>query len=418
TSSISQSRRVELYSWRVGAGPLFSYLDVGEISRGTMRDVPAPIPANLPEWVCGEIDSCGHDIPAGGSLVLWPECDRLPYRKATTVRAKLFEALGRTYRYSLREGIRILVNGRLVDPIDPLMEWGATATTWGRATQYGDELTYEFKVPRAPSRTSVVRVRFTVLPVAKWARLPLETRRQLGVIGGAGVSIVRAGRELDNGWHLMGGKRRENYDDWWRCELRFEPELDEYFGVTHSKQGVTPHPALRDAMGADFERIARTLNARVRSEFVRLSTARAAPRGQPHEATDVPTVSEDAVARLARERERFLPPVGQRIQKFRIMHAPLVSARFFAVALEKGELIVTMNSEHPAFRAATNAASDTREMLETFLIAAARAEVAATSRRHAASSIEALADTSNEPLSHFFEAWSDVLAAYLNRRTR
>ena len=32
-----------------------------------------------------------------------------------------------------------------------------------------------------------------------------------------------ANREIDFGWFFMGNKRRENYDDWWRCEVKFEP---------------------------------------------------------------------------------------------------------------------------------------------------------------------------------------------------
>ena len=54
----------------------------------------------------------------------------------------------------------------------------------------------------------------------------------------AEVAGIRAGREVDYGWFFLGGKRRENYDDWWRCEVRFDPVLDELFGITHSKQAI------------------------------------------------------------------------------------------------------------------------------------------------------------------------------------
>ena len=77
---------------------------------------------------------------------------------------------------------------------------------------------------------------------------------------GAGVSIVRAGREIDHGWFFMGGKRKENYDDWWRCEVRFEPSLDELFGVTHTKQQVYPSAAVLDILTPDLEQAARALD--------------------------------------------------------------------------------------------------------------------------------------------------------------
>ena len=52
-----------------------------------------------------------------------------------------------------------------------------------------------------------------------------------------GVSIVRAGRELDldTGW-------TNSYDPterWWGVEIEFPPDLDEIFGVTNNKQSTT-----------------------------------------------------------------------------------------------------------------------------------------------------------------------------------
>ena len=54
---------------------------------------------------------------------------------------------------------------------------------------------------------------------------------------------------------FMGGKRKENYDDWWRWEIRFEPELDEEFGVTHTKQGIRPSEKLRSSAHSRVEKI-------------------------------------------------------------------------------------------------------------------------------------------------------------------
>ena len=83
-------------------------------------------------------------------------------------------------------------------------------------------------------------VTFSELPVHEWHDLPNEEKRQLGIVNGAGVSVVRAGREIDYGWFFLDGKRRENYDDWWRAEIRFDAVLDEAFGITHTKQQIRP----------------------------------------------------------------------------------------------------------------------------------------------------------------------------------
>jgi hypothetical protein len=78
---------------------------------------------------------------------------------------------------------------------------------------------------------------------------------------------MRADCEIDRGWYFMGAKRRENYDDWWRSEINFEPVLDELFGITHGKQGISPRPEMLAALEIDLEPIARALNNRVRQGF-------------------------------------------------------------------------------------------------------------------------------------------------------
>ena len=102
-------------------------------------------------------------------------------------------------------------------------------------------------------------VTFTELPIEKWHLYSNEEKRLQGISSRAGVSIVRAEREIDYGWYFMGTKRKENYDDWWRCEIRFNPELDELFGVTNTKQGIRPTEAIKNILTADIERIARNL---------------------------------------------------------------------------------------------------------------------------------------------------------------
>jgi hypothetical protein len=78
------------------------------------------------------------------------------------------------------------------------------------------------------------------------------------------TSVIRAGREIDYGWFFLDGKRRENYDDWWRCEIRFDPALDEAFGITHTKQQIHPKDYLTEVLAPDLENVAKALNGRVR----------------------------------------------------------------------------------------------------------------------------------------------------------
>ncbi len=115
-----------------------------------------------------------------------------------------------------------------------------------------------------------VEILFTELPVAEWHELSNEEKRSRGVANGAGVSIVRGKREVDFGWFFMGAKRRENYDDWWRCELRFDPDLDDAFGITHTKQQIRPKDYLSEALQPILEDTAKALNSRVRQKHLNL----------------------------------------------------------------------------------------------------------------------------------------------------
>lgn len=102
------------------------------------------------------------------------------------------------------------------------------------------------------------------LPLDKWHDLLAEEKKARRITSAPCVSAVRAGREIDHGWFFMGGKRHENYDAWWRCEVSFHPVLDELFGITNSKQAISPRGELLDMLGQHLEPIGRGLNNRVR----------------------------------------------------------------------------------------------------------------------------------------------------------
>src|SRR5439155_17466117 len=190
-------------------------------------------------------------------------------RKLGPLTRRLRTELGRLFRYQLWAGKRLLVNGEKVISFDPLFEHEGINLTG--AKPFGPELSYEVEIPRAsPARTSLINVRFTELPVDKWHSLSNVEKNTQGIAKNAGVSVIRAGREIDRGWFFMGQKRKENYDDWWRCEVHFEPALDELFGVTHTKQEIHPTEKLLSILVPDLEKIARELNARARRAFLKV----------------------------------------------------------------------------------------------------------------------------------------------------
>lgn len=358
-ASLSQARRVEVVAWQ-NSGPAQQVaLDVDAIAAGQ----PVTLRARR----------IGASTTSSGCRVTWRMCDRIEYRRLGWLERALRHDLGRMYRRYLADGLTLTLNGIAIEAEDPLMF--ATKIEGTTASMAFEPLEYELRTTEGTS--AWVRVRFTSLPVHRWHRLDNVSKRRLGIVGGGGVSILRAGREIAHGWHLMGGKRKENYDDWWRCEIEFEPVLDEHFGITITKQGIRPSAQLREALEPELESIARLLNARVREAFEDVKFQSAA----------------ETSCRIAAAADRDLPVLPMRRGRrtsgplnYRISTTQLGADTMFATSLRSNTLDVQLNIDHPAFTAlyqplqsfVDGAGADLRTALELLILSFARSTVATT----------------------------------------
>jgi hypothetical protein len=351
-ASLSQARRVEVTSWQNGKPANQVSLDVDTITAGAPVDLRARRRTGA--------------TTGSGCLVVWRNCDRIEYQRLAWLERALRRDLGRMYRRFLISGdLTLTINGKGVDPVDPLL---LTAKVEG----YSAHLAFEplhYELAASSGKTAYVTVRFAMLPVHHWHHLDNATKRRIGIIGGAGVSILRAGREIAGGWHLMGAKRKENYDDWWRCEIEFDPILDEHFGITINKQGIRPTQALQEALGPELESIARLLNSRARQAFEEVKFRAATEMScRIAEATDVdlPVIRTEGKASGA--------------LNYRIGSEQLPIETMFTSTLKRRTLDVTLNVDHPAFAAlyrplqtlGDEAAGELRIALELFLLSFAR----------------------------------------------
>ena len=223
-----------------------------------------------------------------GTLIIWTKCDRLDFNgREDTLTKELPWSLGQTYRHYLARGRSIRVNGREVKPFDPLFLM--PEAEYHGASTHGAPLEYELPVRRKVGATSTVRVRFSLLPEewqAKFRRNQKE-RRTRGIDRVKGFSVVRAGREIDAGYFRLLGEHWEHA--WWSCEISFEPELDELFGVTHTKQTVKLTERVRTTIEKDLMANIRTLNVEI------------VERGKKRHA-----ISTKEAEAIAKERDRFL----------------------------------------------------------------------------------------------------------------
>jgi Histidine kinase-, DNA gyrase B-, and HSP90-like ATPase len=405
-SSLSQARRVEVITWKKPNSVWRSYLDVDEIVSGKLKSVPAPQRTNQ-KFAKTE----------SGTIVVWTKCDRIEFKSEKPFLAKIRKLLGRLFRKHLWEGKKIFVCGEKVLPIDPLFLRSVDSEN---AISFGSELEYKITIPDAQNKTSTVKVQFVELPIEKWHSLSNEQKQAKGISKGAGVSIIRAGREIDHGWFFMGKKRKENYDDWWRCEICFEPELDEFFGVTNTKQGIRPKEILNGILSPDIEQIAHMLNGRVRMRYATVKAELERTNGEkiatrrdhllepPQMAftmnNNLAPYGLHAAQSIYNEKNVLIHGLSYRIETKRI-----AEQSFFVPLLNEQEIIVLLNENHPFFQCIYSpfvrlSNQDTRlfyQHLELTLLAAARAEctVSPTDKQRVIKTMR--------------EEWSKVLATFL-----
>lgn len=245
-SSISQCKRVDVWTWQAGTVH-HAYLDVQEVQDGTMTEVPEPQLSEIPlEWR----SLIAGDVEEHGTLVVWSKLDRITWKQSTTLLRHTEFISGRVYRHFIDDkSVRIrlaayesktkaTVYESFVRPNDPLYLMAGT-----NAPSPFNQL--PAFVPFGQPMVLHVAHGGTEHPVTIVASIcKPETRREGGgkAIGqhaqrNQGISVVRARRELElNHTFTSSYDTRER---WWGIEVQFEPGLDDVFGVTNNKQSAT-----------------------------------------------------------------------------------------------------------------------------------------------------------------------------------
>jgi hypothetical protein len=258
SSSISQSKRVDVYTWTNGKeNSIYSYLDVDDIINGKLTEVPKPTLKVIPD----EFNKLGLKYKKTGTLVVWSNIDRCLWKTGKTIIEHSESIIGRMYRKFISSGqvvitARVFKKNALTTPIlqknflpnDPMYLMTNTTVSkilkdsdiadpmfdyWGGKDNYEREYKIFFD-----NQEHLVYVRYSV--AKEEARKSKSTTNAGSLKHGThageniGVSILRSGRELD-----LDTTWANNYDTrerWWGVEIEFPPSLDEVFGVTNNKQ--------------------------------------------------------------------------------------------------------------------------------------------------------------------------------------
>ena len=254
-SSISQARRVEVYSWSSPGKVMRAHLDLDEIKDNKLSTLDEPVTANLPDWL---VSACPEKVEDTGTLVLWSNMDNLDLKRPETLVNRLNGELCRIYRHfldddddygtkrnitvhSVQKGQQRINKSSALKANDPLYlltpnnlpgyENEATNSLWGEP--FSIDVRYSLG---GAEMLSPVRFQFTI------AQPEIQNLGGNSIQGrhyakNTGISFVRAGREIDfDGFDFL--ERSEPRHRWWGAEVRFDPVLDELFGLTNNKQEV------------------------------------------------------------------------------------------------------------------------------------------------------------------------------------
>ena len=257
TSSLSQCRQVDVWTWQDGIGnAVHCYLTVDEIESGRGEVPPydsLPVP---PEWVRVMNESVSDSV--SGTLVVWSNLDQVNEKRAETVIRHMEQEAGRIYRHFMADGsvdiqmsrfdanMDIAITSRDVRPNDPMYLMSSSATPneegdpWSETPMFAERTDSPRYYPvRWEDKEYTVTVRYSKTKDDALKLGPTGVRAGNLLHGrhagrNTGISVVREGRELVTLLPMVA--RHDERNRWWGCEISFDSGLDALFGVDHNKQ--------------------------------------------------------------------------------------------------------------------------------------------------------------------------------------
>lgn len=256
SSSVSQCQKVEVWTWQDSIdNALYTYLDLNEIKNQQLSEVPVPQLKPIPNiW-----RRVGNSFDRSGTLVVWSDIDRCMWKTGKTIIDNSELLIGRMYRKFLHEekvSIRMLAFD-LDNPRDVITEKYALPNDPGYLMAktscpepFNDQPMFQaYPTEELNEVTFTIDFRDRQHEVKVCFSYAKEEARQTSDGGNPGdkphgkhaaknigVSVVRAGRELDLDQSLV--IKYDPTERWWGIEIEFTPSLDDLFGVTNNKQSA------------------------------------------------------------------------------------------------------------------------------------------------------------------------------------
>jgi Histidine kinase-, DNA gyrase B-, and HSP90-like ATPase len=400
------------------------------------------VKSELPDWISNETVKIDIENLESGTVVVFEEMDRLGihtgWKSAKSIKAKFMDHFGLIYRHWLPEPM-FYIDGDEVQLVDPLF-LNEDGRFYDETTVMAQKIeTRHFTTIATSGEEGQVTIKASYLPpnfqLADPKSTPKSAKNKRFKIMKAnnGIHITRDGREID--CIKPHGMAWQNYDRNVKIEIDFDPELDEFFGITTSKQQIT----IDEDMWQKFMNRGKLgdVISDIRSKFKEGISAINADLDNPKEDTERPSESAmkdskyldthskpetdkqkaEGQKNLDREahrvseherrsKEKILEEMEQEAQDrpFRVEYQAIEEGPFYLPKRLGQQRQLIINTAHPFYEKVFNQAPEVRAGLEVLLFVLAESEMEA-----------------NEEASRFYKAernrWSERLRNALDSLT-
>ena len=272
TSSMSQCKRVDVWTWQEGLGSiLHSSIDADNIAGGD-HNVPLPDRKPIPkQWKLVGSNEIWES--SSGTLVVWSNLDKVNWRKASTIITHVSREIGRIHRHFIDADITRIRAISFQDrrPNDPthdlqivandplyLMDKTSVPEPWNDSPMFKQWGEVKYYNPIVDDKEETIEVKYSIvkpeaLRTNQVTQNPGGTEHGKHARHNIGVSVIREDREiiLEDAFLREGGSADNPQNRWWGCEVHFRRNCDELFGVDHNKQMVAHFTQAAKALARD-----------------------------------------------------------------------------------------------------------------------------------------------------------------------
>lgn len=236
TASISIAKRIEVFTKQKDRPMLTSIMDLDEMSANNNFNVYRE------ESSLEEISFAKkYGLEESGTILVLKKCDKLTKPGILEFTDSLKKDISETYRYFIRSGKKISVNGVLAKVIDPMWSDGIFTEEYKQGSELFSDEKYEIKLDNNDTK-EFFRVKIYILPQFDKA---INKKLKIG-ISNQGFYVLRNYRQISKADNLNGLWEKHNSLNRIRAEIMFSGNLDSVMGVNYTKHNIKPTQAIAD----------------------------------------------------------------------------------------------------------------------------------------------------------------------------